>query len=344
MSLRNREYWEKRALRIEAEFNDDAEAYNKKLKQEFERAMREVQREIDIFYQRFAVDNKVSFEEARRILSRTDRNKFKRDLNGFIELVKNNIDGRFEKEIRNLSNRVRITRYQELMTRIKVILAELYDSYEIGTTELMWDTYEESYYRNLHNIQTGVEFGKNFSLLPEDAINEVIRYPWSGEDFSARIWGQNDDTFNRLRIRITQGLIQGQSVQNQSRIISNAMDVSYSNARRLVRTESNYFLNQGSLRAYEEMGVESYEYLATLDSRTSTVCRGLDGKIFKIEDARAGVNYPAMHPNCRSTTIPGLDENFADEEEFRVARDLSTNQVYTVPNMTYEAWYNQYVA
>ena len=70
------------------------------------------------------------------------------------------------------------------------------------------------------------------------------------------------------------------------------MGVAYSAAKRLVRTETAYIYEQATKDAYEECGVEWYEFLATLDGRTSEICRELDGKHFKVRDAMPGKNYP----------------------------------------------------
>ena len=61
--------------------------------------------------------------------------------------------------------------------------------------------------------------------------------------------------------------------------------------------------------SYKEAGVEYYEYLAVGDDRTSEECMDLNGKIFRLDEARVGENFPPMHPNCRCTIIPVMDRN-----------------------------------
>ena len=79
-------------------------------------------------------------------------------------------------------------------------------------------------------------------------------------------------------------------------------------SRRLVRTESAYLAGQADQLAYQELMIDRYRYLATLDMRTSSLCQGLDGRQFDRAAARVGVNYPPMHPNCRSTTVAVIDD------------------------------------
>lgn len=84
--------------------------------------------------------------------------------------------------------------------------------------------------------------------------------------------------------------------------LAEIMETSKYNAQRLVNTQVSYFMNMAELRAYEELGIEQYKYLATLDERTCESCSPLDNKIFKVSEAVGGVNLPPMHPHCRCTT------------------------------------------
>ena len=131
------------------------------------------------------------------------------------------------------------------------------------------------------------------------------------------------------RETITQGLIQGQSVARMSKSLADAMGKSYHQAETLIRTETNNFHSQADVRAYEAAGVEEYEFVATLDSRTSEICASLDGKHFPIKEAKTGVNYPPMHPRCRSTTVE------YDPED---AADWAAGGQPMPENMTYEEW------
>lgn len=54
--------------------------------------------------------------------------------------------------------------------------------------------------------------------------------------------------------------------------------------------------------------VKGYRWVATLDHSTSSLCRSLDGRVFLLGD-KSAPRKPA-HPNCRSTTVPELDDEF----------------------------------
>ena len=73
--------------------------------------------------------------------------------------------------------------------------------------------------------------------------------------------------------------------------------------------------------------VIGYEWVSTLDSRTSGQCRSLDGNVFLF--SKSGFKpQPPIHPNCRSTTAPVLDKRFSldDGTETRASKGAEGGQ------------------
>lgn len=86
----------------------------------------------------------------------------------------------------------------------------------------------------------------------------------------------------------------------------------------------------------KEAGIEKYEFLASLDSKTCSICGKLDGKSFKLEDAVIGVNCPPMHNSCRCCTVGYFKKEKGDT---RIARNPETQKNYYVPSsMNYSKW------
>jgi SPP1 gp7 family putative phage head morphogenesis protein len=73
----------------------------------------------------------------------------------------------------------------------------------------------------------------------------------------------------------------------------------------LIRTSVNQVANTASQQVYEANQdiTEKYRYVATLDSRTSSICAALDGQQFEYGKGPT----PPQHFNCRSTTVPVID-------------------------------------
>ena len=114
----------------------------------------------------------------------------------------------------------------------------------------------------------------------------------------------------------------------------------------LVRTSVNQVANAASQKSYEanQNVTKSYRYVSTLDSRTSPICRSLDGQIFKYGKGPV----PPQHFNCRSTTVPIIDYEglgIPPPRESRLKRSNTTfgpsqtTRTDTVPsNQTYGEW------
>lgn len=187
--------------------------------------------------------------------------------------------------------------------------------------------------------------GFDVAQIPQDQVDAVLSKPWAadGSNFSDRIWKDKDKLQRNLQDILTQGLVRGDSIQKMAKDMAERMNVSRSNAARLIATESAYFASRGELDNMKELGVKEFEFVATLDSRTSDICRSMDGKVIPLKDFKPGTTVPPLHCYCRSCTVPhvGTVENF---QKMRAARDPKTRKTVRIPDMTYQDWYDVFVA
>lgn len=337
MSKNNMKYWEERQKRIYLAGEKKVNDYYKELKKAFEQAKKEIHSVINDFYIRYAKENKVSFAEAQRRLEKAEIG----ELEEFIAKVNQHMR-EYNLELNNMSIKARITRYQALEKQIDAILQRLYAiDYQYKGEETLKEVYKDSYYRTWFNIDQYRGFHQEFAQINPRTIDELIRYPFNGADFSSRIWKQKNHMLQQLTESITTMLVQGRNPQTLAEDFARKFKTKEYEAYRLLHTESSFIIEQGTLAAYKEDGVKKYQIVATLDMRTSDICRSEDGKIYDVDEATVGVNYPPYHPFCRTTTVPYYDDA---EVGTRVARDPVTGRSYEVPaNMTYEQWKNRYI-
>ena len=117
--------------------------------------------------------------------------------------------------------------------------------------------------------------------------------------------------------------------------LAKRMDTSKSNAKRLIMTESARMENEGLLSYYQRIGAKQLIFVATLDMKTSEICRAMDGTIIPIEDAKIGLNVPPLHPYCRSVISPHYEGN---EPGDRVYRDVETGKTKSGRYRTYKEY------
>ena len=245
-----------------------------------------------------------------------------------------------EKKIQALAAKGNITRLELLQQDIEKTILKTYNQNQVTVYDYLRKEYEDGYYKGIFNIQQGIGFGKNFAQVHTRAVEKVILSQKKRDNFSKTLYKHQKNLTREIRDCLSVGMIRGESVDKLAKRVQQRIDVSYSNAKRLVRTETGYAFEQATLDSYAECGIEKYRFMATLDNKTSEICRELDGKEFYVKDAVPGVNYPPMHPNCRSTTVAVHEKESVTERAAR--RDDGTG--YTVPsNMTYKEWRARYV-
>lgn len=106
--------------------------------------------------------------------------------------------------------------------------------------------------------------------------------------------------------------------------------VSRRQAEAVARTSVQHMASESRMavwKANKSLG-QKYRYVATLDSRTTAVCRSLDGKVFELGKGPR----PPVHIGCRSTTILELEDEFQflNEDATRASKvgPVSSNETY----------------
>lgn len=331
----NRTYWEKRAEIREAKaYSNCLEATNG-LVNAYRQTGAEIRREVNDFYNRFADENGLTYADAVKYLNREEALEWQTTVEGYIEEIRREKDPavreRLMREYDARAYGARITRLESLNASIDAELSKLYARANEQFRELLGDNFTEGYYRTIFDIQSRYGYSSMFAAVNSDIVENALAYPWSGANFSDRLWKHKGELMNALRETLTQGLIRGDSVQDMAKRIAERLDASRSNAMRLMRTESSHIHNTAELEAYKACGFEEYEFMASFGERTCEVCGGLDGRRFKIADKQFGVNFPPVHPNCRCTTIA------YDPDDERPELEGSQDQ------LSYDEWRDRYV-
>ena len=163
--------------------------------------------------------------------------------------------------------------YKARITRLEALKESIYintkkaDDVELQQSQLGY--IKEAYYLNIYDIQKGTGIVTDFAALPVNAIEEILKNNWSGKHYSERVWGNSDVLASKLEEVITSGIMSGKNSKKMA-------------AERLVRTETTYVTNMVELESYKELDIDKYIFVATLDLRTSPMCREMDGKIFEV--------------------------------------------------------------
>lgn len=344
--MKNSEYWKLRFEQLEAAQNGQGAAAFAEIEKQYKEAQKQIEGQIARWYQRFADNNGITLAQARQYLKGAALKEFQWDVQDYIKYGQDNaLMGGWMKELENASAKYHISKLEALKIQTQQSLEVMF-SKQMGTvTGAMGDIFESGYYHTAYELQKGFNIGWDIAGLDQSQIEKVLSKPWAvdGKNFSERIWTNKQKLISELHGELTQNIMLGADPQKAIDSLAKKMNTSKQNAGRLIMTEEAYFSSAAQRDCFNELDVEQYEIVATLDSHTSDICRSLDGKHFPMKDFQAGVTAPPFHVYCRSTTVPYFDEDFGDIGE-RAARDEETGKTYYIPDdMHYEDWKQTFV-
>lgn len=338
--MQHKDYWTERFDQLtDAQLNKGAEYYHN-LEEQYRQAIQSVEKDLAKWYTRYATENGISLTEAKRLLSGRDLEEFRMDVKEYIKKGETlNYSSQWAKQLEAASVKVHVSRLEALKIQMQQQAEAMYATEADALDNLARNIYTDGYYKTAYEIQKGIGVGFDLMQLDTNKIDKLIAKPWAadGKNFSDRIWNNRAQLVSELENRLTQSIIRGQSPKKVIAEIAERFNVNKSRAGALVMTESAFFASASQRDAFNDLDVEKYEVLATLDSRTSETCRQMDGQVIPMSDYKPGVTAPPFHVRCRSTTVPFFDDEFTLKEK-RAARD-ENGAYYTVPSqMKYEDW------
>lgn len=342
--MKNEEYWAKRKANLIYEQMDKAEKQADKFDDIYRQSKAYLDKQINKVFDKFQRDYGLSERDARHVLKNMKDQKDLNELRKVLEARPN--DPNIQRLLADLDSPAyayRMKRLERLSDDLDRMRESIYHSEKKGSDAFYSDLMKDSYYKATFDLQQQTGLAYSFSDLPETEIKRLQGLKWTGEAYSDRIWSNTGALASSVKDELLVSLMTGRSVRDTSQAIAERFEVGQNKARRLVRTESAFFHNQMELLSYEDAEITKYKFVAVLDRRTSEICQEHDNKVYDTDKAVPGVNYPPLHPWCRSTTIAHDDDIDYSKLERR-ARNPETGKVEYVPaDMSYDDWYSEYV-
>lgn len=342
--MNNKDYWTQRKANLIYEQMDKAERQADKFDEIYKQSKAYLDKQINKVFDKFQRDYGLSERDARHVLKNMKDQKDLNELRKVLEARPN--DPNIQRLLADLDSPAyayRMKRLERLSADLDLMRESIYLSEKKGSDSFYSELMKDSYYKATFDLQQQTGLAYSFSDLPETEIKRLRGLKWTGEAYSDRIWENTGALASSVKDELLVSLMTGRSVKDTAQAIAERFEVGQNNARRLVRTESAFFHNQMELLSYEDAEIEQYRFIAVLDKRTSHICQEHDNKVYDTDKAIPGVNYPPLHPWCRSTTI-AHDEDADYSKLKRRARNPETGKVEYVPaDMSYKEWYSKYV-
>ena len=309
MARQELSYWEKREIQRYKELEKLQKKETNYTLLQYRKESERINKEVYSLYAKYAEENRLTISEARKVLNATETTNFHRKMRAYKEQLKEGGNPEIVKKISAMEKRARIKRLEALDMEIESRLAILGKNQVNHYKNYKYRTAKTSYKSSIAMIKERYKVKPKLDSLSKKVLIVMVDYPYQGEYFSDNIWSNTGYVASKAKQEVLNGILTGQHVRTTAKNLDKIMGRGYSNAERLIRTETNLLINLANQEGYKQTGIEQYEYAAVMDEKTSTICRKLDGKIFNVEDAIVGVNQPPMHPYCRSITMPIFDED-----------------------------------
>jgi len=264
----------------------------------YRKKLNEVEGQIKDFYKKYAVDNEITEDIARSLLTPKEFRVFNEKLREWIKSGKYSNDASFMASLDRLAGTSKINRLQRLETELTAKISELKSEQIIATENSLIDTYKETEDATANVVES------QFKQVSEAKIRTVINSEFQERRLSGRVWTHRSHLRTKLISTLTDNFIEGKNFNDLKTDLKRSFGASDFEARRLLITETARINSIAKENSYSEAGFTHYQYIAVDDDRTTPICNGLDDKIFRLEDMKVGVNAPPTHVYCRSTIVP----------------------------------------
>lgn len=337
-------YWTRRAEEQEKYWYKKSQmTIERDLAKYYRDSLKNIRTNIEALYGRFARDNKLSPSDARKLITGSEYRQWRMDIKEYLQKIKDTGNEGLQRELNTLAMRSRISRLDKLYGETVKELDGLGRHITKSMTSFLSDSFKDNYYHRLYDIGKINKILPSISKVDNKTMADILHNRWSGKNYSERIWKNTSDLAKNVRQEVLTSVHRGESVQKISARLAKRESVELYKATRLVRTELNYVNNTAAFDSIKDSGMKKFRFIATLDRRTSTICREHDGRVYSVDEAKSGNNIPPLHPNCRSTIAGMLDDEDTESIGTRIAR-AGTGKTYHVPaGMKYDDWKAVYI-
>lgn len=307
--MNSKDYWAKREAEALKHRIADEREYDRQLKEIYSRMLDNCQKEIDSFYGRYASKENITIAEAKKRVSKADIEAYERKAKRYVK--EKNFSDEANEEMRLYNLAMKVNRLEMLKANIGLELIAGHDEIQKFMAGILKGRTMDELKR-----QAGI-LGKTVQNNAKMA-DSIVNASFHNATFSDRIWQYQDLMKADLSKVLQTGLIQG---KNPRAIGKELYKYWYGNdprtgggavycMERLMRTELARVQTDAQKQSFVRNGFEMYTFI--VNSGCCDICRGLNGKHFKISKMMPGENAPPIHPNCRCSVA--AYENSAEYE------------------------------
>lgn len=327
--MNNYDYWKDREHQHSLKQIADESKIVAEIERNFNKAQKEIEHRIQIFYERYAKKEQITLDDAMKRVSSMDIRTFEEKARKYVE--NKDFSDRANEELRLYNASMRINRLELLKAEANLALVKANAKNEKLIQEHLTNLASNEYIR-----QAGI-LGDTV-INSKAAIKTIVSASFHTANFSERLWSNHNALVSDLGVTLRRSITQGVNPVTETTRIRDKFKVSKHEAKRLLVTESARVQGDVQLDSFEQAGYDEYIYLA--EPSACAVCNKLDGKHFKIADREVGKNYYPMHPFCKCSSAPYSDDNkfeklvsdYLKNSGANNIDSMATSKLYTINN------------
>lgn len=327
--------------------------YSKEIPEMYEEEIREIVHDAKTYFERKIFDlygdSRVQNENLRielfNLIEGSHRNELNLTLEQYRALAEDGLKLTPEQQdlLKLNGLRARITRMEALE-----IQADLYTATFTGRLGDVFNRMaaaiaEDRYYKGAFDVFRLEGLGTSLARFSVDRLNLMLANPWAGD-------GKN--MFERLELNeqklraflhkdFSRMVITGESYNTVMDRLAKQLETTADYVRGLITTEAAFVASCADGMMYEDLGIKKFQFVATLDERTSEMCRAMDLRVFDYALYEPGFTAAPLHAYCRSTTVPVVDswQNLPGYIPAERSARGADGKSYLVPaDMSYREW------
>lgn len=232
-----------------------------------------------------------------------------------------------------------LTRRKAVRELFRLNVYAVIEGFRDEVSGILVDVAEEGMYRGLYMLQKSSGVGWSVDRLGETEVRRFV-----GQRFTQQsAWNFLRPSADMALKEFEQGMTLGSTPEQMDARLKDIKATGVWRAKREARTDITQTASDAHMDGYKRAGADKYEFIATFDERTCPTCGRLDHKAFNVADAKPGVNYPPMHPNCRCTTVAALSPEIKALMGKLHYTDRATGITHEISqDFSYEDWYKTF--
>ena len=340
--ISDKNYFEKTAILRAKQGWKIEEKAEKELEASYKMFLVQIEKEVADLYARYGVEGLLNYEDLKRRISPSELEVYRR----VIQDLLNQIQADDEELLHRGQYLINASNMDIMDSKMNIL--EMYSIYMVvRNTEIVSEslstTYDETYKHTLYDLHRRFGYMSTYERLRREDLHTRIMDSPFGESPLEAIKNQRQMMMRDLKRTITKGIRRNEGysklIKGLNKVVSGQRG--FNAIKTTLRNETDRVIAESILEPYEQAGVNQYQYLATLDNRTTQVCQSKDKKVYDTKDAEVGVNFPPMHYNCRSTVTAYFEEDDLSERQ-RTARGRSGRNYKVHGDLSYKQWQQQY--